>query len=68
MDVNETLAEMFLKDHQAMREGETEALSLVEVLADFLIWIGQRKAGCKLVDMRLVKDPTARSTVDELRW
>jgi hypothetical protein len=51
-----------------MREGETEAFSLVEVLADFLIWIGQRKAGCKLVDIRLVKDPAARSTVDELRW
>ena len=68
MDINETLAEMILRDHQAMREGEVEALSQVQVLADFLIWISQRKTGCKPVDMRLVKDPPAQNTVDELRW
>jgi hypothetical protein len=68
MDINETLAEMFLKDHQAMREGEAEALSQVQVLADFLIYISQRKTGCKLVDMRLVKDPIAKAAADELSW
>jgi hypothetical protein len=32
------------------------------------MWIDQRKTGCKLIDLRLVKDPVAQEAVDQLRW
>ena len=59
---------MFLKDYQVMWEGDKETRSQVQILSDFLMWIEQRKTGCKLVDLRLAKDPMAQAVVDELRW
>ena len=59
---------MFLKDYQVMWEGDKETRSQVQILSDFLMWIEQRKTGCKLVDLRLAKDPIAQAVVDELRW
>jgi len=68
MDINEIIAKMFLKDYQVMWEGDKETRSQVQILSDFLMWIEQRKTGCKLVDLRLAKDPIAQAVVDELRW
>ena len=68
MDINEIIAEMFLKDHQAMWDGEAENWSQVQILSDFLMWLSQRKTGCNLIDLRLVKAPVAQSAVDQLRW
>jgi len=68
MDINEIIAKMFLKDYQVMWEGDKETRSQVQILSDFLMWIEQRKTGCKLVDLRLAKDPMAQAVVDELRW
>jgi hypothetical protein len=68
MDIKETIAEMFLKDYQAMWDGEAENFSQVTILSDFLMWIDQRKTGCKLIDLRLVKDPIVQNAVDQLRW
>ena len=45
-----------------------ENWSQVQILSDFLMWIAQRKTGCNLIDLRLVKDPVAQSAVDQLRW
>jgi hypothetical protein len=68
MDTKEIIAEMFWKDYQAMSDGEAENWSQVQILSDFLIWIDQRKTGCNLIDLRLVKDPMAQDAVDQLRW
>ena len=68
MDINEIIVKMFLKDYQVMWEGDKETRSQVQILSDFLMWIEQRKTGCKLVDLRLAKDPMAQAVVDELRW
>jgi hypothetical protein len=68
MDTTEIIAEMFLKDYQATWDGEAENWSQVQILSDFLMWIAQRKTGCNLIDLRLVKDPVAQSAVDQLRW
>jgi hypothetical protein len=68
MDTKEIIAEMFWKDYQAMCDGEAENWSQVQILSDFLIWIDQRKTGCNLIDLRLVKDPMAQDAVDQLRW
>jgi hypothetical protein len=68
MDINEIIAKMFLKDYQVMWEGDKETRSQVQILSEFLMWIEQRKTGCKLVDLRLAKDPMAQAVVDELRW
>jgi hypothetical protein len=68
MDIKEIIAEMFLKDYQATWDGEAENWSQVTILSDFLMWIDQRKTGCKLIDLRLVKDPVAQDAVDQLRW
>jgi len=68
MDINEIIVKMFLKDYQVMWEGDKETRSQVQILSDFLMWIEQRKTGCKLVDLRLAKDPIAQAVVDELRW
>jgi hypothetical protein len=68
MDIKEIIAEMFLKDYQATWDGEAENWSQVQILSDFLMWIDQRKTGCKLIDLRLVKDTVAQDAVDQLRW
>jgi hypothetical protein len=68
MDIKEIIAEMFLKDYQATWDGEAENWSQVQILSDFLVWIDQRKTGCKLIDLRLVKDTVAQDAVDQLRW
>jgi hypothetical protein len=68
MDIKEIIAEMFLKDYQATWDGEAENWSQVQILSDFLMWIDQRKTGCKLIDLRLVKDAVAQDAVDQLRW
>ena len=68
MDTTEIIAEMFLKDYQAMWDGEAENWSQVQILSDFLMWIDQRKTGSKLIDLRLVKDTVAQDAVDQLRW
>jgi len=68
MDTKKIIAEMFWKDYQAMCNGEAENWSQVQILSDFLIWIDQRKTGCNLIDLRLVKDPMAQDAVDQLRW
>jgi hypothetical protein len=68
MDIKEIIAEMFLKDYQATWDGESENWSQVQILSDFLMWIDQRKTGCKLIDLRLVKDTVAQDAVDQLRW
>jgi hypothetical protein len=68
VDIKEIIAEMFLKDYQAMWDGEAENWSQVQILSDFLMWIDQRKTGCKLIDLLLVKDPVAQDAVDQLRW
>jgi hypothetical protein len=68
MDIKEIIAEMFLKDYQATWDGEAENWSQVQILSDFLMWIDQRKTGCKLIDLRLVKDTVAQDAVDLLRW
>jgi len=68
MDIKEIIAEMFLKDYQAMWDGEAENWSQVQILSDFLMWIDQRKTGSKLIDLRLVKDTVAQDAVDQLRW
>jgi hypothetical protein len=68
MDTKEIIAEMFWKDYLAMCDGEAENWSQVQILSDFLIWIDQRKTGCNLIDLRLVKDPMAQDAVDQLRW
>jgi hypothetical protein len=68
MDIKEIIAEMFLKYYQATWDGEAENWSQVQILSDFLMWIDQRKTGCKLIDLRLVKDTVAQDAVDQLRW
>jgi len=68
MDIKEIIAEMFLKDYQSIWDGQGETWSQLQILSDFLMWIDQRKTGCKLIDLRLVKDPMAQNEVDQLKW
>ena len=66
MDTKEIIAEMFLKDYQATWDGEAENWSQITILSDFLVWLDQRKTGGQLIDLRLIKNQTAKTVVDEL--
>jgi hypothetical protein len=66
MDTAEIIAEMFFNDYQATWSGEAENWSQITILSDFLVWLGQRKTGGPLIDLRLIKNQTAKAVVDEL--
>jgi hypothetical protein len=66
MDTTEIIAEMFLKDYQAMWDGEAENWSQIAILSDFLVWLDQRKTGGQLIDLRMIKNQNAKTVVDEL--
>ena len=66
MDTTELIAEMFLKDYQATWDGEAENWSQITILSDFLVWLDQRKTGGQLIELRLIKNQTAKTVVDEL--
>ena len=60
------IAEMFFYDYQATWGGEAENWSQITILSDFLVWLGQRKTGGPLIDLRLINNPTAKAAVEEL--
>jgi hypothetical protein len=66
MDTTEIIAEMFYKDYQATWDGEAENWSQITILSDFLVWLGQRRTGSQLIDLRLIKNQTAKTVLDEL--
>ena len=63
MDTTEIIAEMFLKDYQTTWDGEAENWSQITILSDFLVWLDQRKTGGQLIDLRLIKNQTAKAVV-----
>jgi hypothetical protein len=66
MDIAEIIAEMFWKDHQATWEGEAQNWSQIAILSEFLVWLDRRKTGGQLIDLRLIRNQTAKTVVDRL--
>lgn len=66
MDTAEIIAEMFWKDHQDTWEGEAHNWSQIAILSEFIVWLDRRKTGGQLIDLRLIKNQTAKTVVDRL--
>jgi hypothetical protein len=59
------IANMFWEDYVAEMEKPGGKIgSYVQVLTDFLVWIERRKARSPIIDLRLIKDPSASAAVD----
>jgi hypothetical protein len=66
MDITEIIAEMYWEDYQATWEGEAENWNPITMLSDFLVWLDRRKIGGQVIDLRLIKNQTAKAVVDQL--
>jgi hypothetical protein len=66
MDITEIIAEMYWKDYQTTWEGEAENWNPITMLSDFLVWLDRRKIGGQVIDLRLIKNQTAKAVVDQL--
>jgi hypothetical protein len=66
MDIAEIIAEMFWKDQQTTWEGEAGNWSQIAILSEFLMWLDRRKTGGQLIDLRLIRNQTAKTVVDRL--
>jgi hypothetical protein len=66
MDITEIIAKMYWEDYQATWEGEAENWNPITMLSDFLVWLDRRKIGGQVIDLRLIKNQTAKAVVDQL--
>ena len=63
-DIFWRLSNMFWEDYVAEAGPAGVTGSHVRILTDFLVWIERRKARSPIIDLRLIKDPSAGAAAD----
>jgi hypothetical protein len=67
MDANEFISRAFWTDYMAeMEAANAEPESHVQILRNFMRWLDKRTAEGPVIDLRLVKNQTARVAVNRI--